>query len=74
MALEGIPEKVIMSIMGHKTRAMFDRYNIVTEADQRAFAKRLFGMEHGQSGLMRNQVIDLGAVMDIRHTPWEGIR
>ena len=43
MSLQGIPEKVIMSIMGHKTRGMFDRYNIVTEADQRAYAKRLYG-------------------------------
>lgn len=48
MSLEGIPEKVIMSIMGHKTRGMFDRYNIVTEADQRAWSQRLFGRKHGQ--------------------------
>ena len=43
MSLQGVPEKVIMSIMGHRTRVMFDRYNIVTEADQRAYAERLFG-------------------------------
>ena len=43
MSLQGIPEKVTMSIMGHRTRVMFDRYNIVTEFDQRTYAKRLFG-------------------------------
>ena len=48
MSLQGVPEKVIMSIMGHKTRVMFDRYNIVTEADQRAYAERLFQPQHGQ--------------------------
>ena len=48
MSLQGVPEKVIMSIMGHKTRVMFDRYNIVTEADQRAYMERLFGSQHGQ--------------------------
>ena len=48
MSLQGVPEKVIMSIMGHKTRGMFDRYNIVTEADQRAYMERLFGFQNGQ--------------------------
>jgi integrase len=41
MVRVGVPETVAMSVTGHKTRAMLERYNITSEGDQREAMERL---------------------------------
>jgi integrase len=48
MVNAGVSERVAMTVTGHKTRAVFDRYHIVSPGDLQDVARRLAGQVSGQ--------------------------
>ena len=47
MVRRGVAESVAMKVSGHKTRSVFERYNITDEDDLRDTAQKMSGIVQG---------------------------
>ncbi len=65
MVRAGVPEKVAMAITGHKTRSVFDRYNIVNEADLEQAARSLTSYFEREKAKMVTFAVTLTETQDL---------
>ena len=62
----GVPERVAMAISGHRTRTVFDRYNIVDERDIREASEKVQGYLKDQEEAIQESVVELSRKVENR--------